>query len=61
MIYWQSAGFARSFRVDVECLRQRTTEPYSHDHLFDSVLGLFEVETRARRPERDQFAPRRAS
>ncbi len=60
MIYWQSAGFARAARIDVECLRQRAASPYSHDHLFHSVLSLLEVETRARRPERDLFAPCRA-
>lgn len=60
MIYWQSSEFGRSARVDTPCLRQRARAPYSHDNLFHSILGLLDVETAARRPERDLFAPCRS-
>lgn len=57
MIYWQSDGFGRSTRLDLSCLRRHTSVPRSHDNLFHSIIGLLDVETRARRPERDLFAP----
>ncbi len=55
MLTWVSPGFARSARLDLGCLRGRSGEPVSHDHLFHSVLGVLDVQTAAYQPGRDLF------
>jgi lipid A ethanolaminephosphotransferase len=45
MVLWQTAGFAQRAGVAEACLRQRATQPASHDHLFHTVLGLLDVRT----------------
>jgi lipid A ethanolaminephosphotransferase len=57
MIYWQSQSFADRVGVDAQCLRTRSSLPHSHDNLFHSVLGVLDIETTARLPQRDLFAP----
>ncbi|MCK4839779.1 MAG: phosphoethanolamine--lipid A transferase, partial [Desulfobulbaceae bacterium] len=37
--------FSNSFKIDEKSLRQKSTQPFSHDNLFHTVLGLMEVET----------------
>ncbi|MEW5782161.1 MAG: phosphoethanolamine--lipid A transferase [Pseudomonadota bacterium] len=43
----------RHHEVDVAALRAKRNQPYSHDHLFHTVLGFFEIETAIYRPELD--------
>ena len=50
MILWLSTGFARSRGIDMACMRRRAAGPISHDHLFHTVLGLMDVQTRALEP-----------
>jgi len=57
MVMWFSPGFASSFRVDLACLRQRATQPASHDHLFHTVLGLLDVQTAVYEREFDLTQP----
>jgi lipid A ethanolaminephosphotransferase len=57
MLAWLSDGFAAGRGVDRTCLAQRRHEPFSHDHLFHSVLGLFDVRTQVYARELDLFAP----
>ena len=37
--------FGESFHIDRPALRAKLARPYSHDNLFHTVLGLFEVDT----------------
>jgi lipid A ethanolaminephosphotransferase len=60
MLMWLSDGFGASRGIDRACLEQRRHESHSHDHLFHSVLGLFDVATRIYQPELDLFRPCRA-
>jgi lipid A ethanolaminephosphotransferase len=60
MVMWFSSGFAAQTRLDVGCLRARAAQPTSHDSLFPTVLGLFDVDTTVRRHERDLVEPCRA-
>lgn len=56
MIFWASDGFARDSDLDMTCLNQKAqSEQASHDNLFPSVLGLFDVQTSVYRPESDFF------
>lgn len=56
MIMWFSPGYAASFALDLNCLRQRATQPAAHDNLFHSVLGLLDVKTRVYEPSMDLAA-----
>lgn len=57
MVTWLSPAFAHDFGVDMACLRARSGEALSHDHLFHSMLGLLDVETDAYEPAWDLFRP----
>jgi len=45
MVMWWSDGFARSTRLDGACLKGRADEPFAHDHVFHTLLGLLDVST----------------
>jgi lipid A ethanolaminephosphotransferase len=53
MVFWQSAGFARSEGLNGDCLRARARQPAQHDHLFHTVLALLDVKTSLYAPELD--------
>lgn len=57
MLLWFPASTRRSLALDDACLRRRRDEPFSHDHLAHSVLGLMGVQTVARRADLDLFSP----
>ena len=38
------------------CTRERTQTEYSHDNIFDTLLGLFHVQSRVYRPQADMLA-----
>ena len=56
MLMWFSPGFATDTGLDLPCLRTRADRPASHDDLFSTVLGMFDVQTTARMPVRDLLA-----
>jgi len=54
MLMWLSSGFATARGLDTKCLGRRAAAGgVRHDHLFHSVLGLFDVHTAAREAEWD--------
>lgn len=56
MQVWMSTGFIDEKRVDMECLRKNAvSERYSHDNLFSSVLGLWDVASKIYDPQLDLF------
>jgi lipid A ethanolaminephosphotransferase len=57
MLLWLSPGLGTRHRVDRACLERRRHESFSHDHLFHSVLGLFDVRSEIYAPALDLFAP----
>ncbi len=62
LLMWFSPQFARGARLNLDCLRYRAEKvAYSHDNLYHSMLGLFEVQTAVYRPALDVFAGCRAS
>jgi lipid A ethanolaminephosphotransferase len=60
MVTWLSDGYASSAGVDDSCLRGRSAQPFAHDNLFHSVLGLLDIQTTAYEPALDLFKPCRA-
>lgn len=53
MLMWFSPRFQDQTTLDMACLRERAESPASHDDLFSTVLGLFDVQTSSRDPEHD--------
>ena len=56
LITWLSPRFEQVSRISTRCLNAQRHKPFSHDHLFHSVLGLMSVKTSAYQPELDLFA-----
>jgi len=61
MVMWLSPGAVRDWGVDTACLAARRDASYSHDNLFHSFLGMFEVRTGVYKPQLDLLAPCRAA
>lgn len=57
MVTWLSPGLQQRSGVRSECLRARASEPYSHDNLFHTLLGVMDVSTEAYVAALDAFAP----
>lgn len=55
-LFWMDDGFANRFSIDKNCLDGKRKRHFSHDNLFDSMLGLLDVQTDAYRPEMDIFS-----
>jgi lipid A ethanolaminephosphotransferase len=55
-ITWISGDFAAATGLDLSCLRGKTGEAFSHDNMFDTVLGMMDVETKVYDAGRDAFA-----
>ncbi|HEU4851433.1 MAG TPA: phosphoethanolamine--lipid A transferase [Telluria sp.] len=45
MMLWMSDRFAQRFHIDQRCLSARSAQPFSHDNVFHSVLGMLNVST----------------
>ena len=56
MLMWFSPRFVAAEGLDLPCLKNRALLPTSHDNLFSTVLGLFDVQTSERVPGRDLLA-----
>ena len=56
MVLWMSQEYARNASFDVNCLATLTAKQFSHDNLFDSLLGMAGVETSEYNKQLDIFA-----
>jgi lipid A ethanolaminephosphotransferase len=50
---WFSRDFEKANAIDSACLRKISNAPYTHDHLFHTVLGMLNVSTRVYKSELD--------
>lgn len=55
MMVWMAPSFAQRFRIDERCLSARSEQPFSHDNVFHSVLGMLNVRTAVYNPSLDIF------
>ncbi len=55
MVAWLSPALEHSLGIEPACMDQVAAQPAAHDHLFHSVLGLFDVLSRAYEPRYDLF------
>lgn len=53
MTLWWSQGWAAQGGLDPACLRQHAAAPVQHDHLFHTVLGLLDVQSKVYEPAWD--------
>lgn len=56
MLMWFKPRLAAAMDLDLPCLQRRAGMPVSHDNLFSTVLGLFDIRTAAITPGRDLLA-----
>lgn len=57
LMLWLSSGLSREARLERPCLQHQASQGhYSHDNLFDSVLGLMGVKSKVYRPALDMLA-----
>ena len=54
---WMSEGFRSRFQIDQRCMAARAGQPFSHDNVFHSVLGMLGVNTAVYNPRLDVFGP----
>lgn len=52
---WFSDHYAERFKIDHRCLVARSSQPFSHDNVFHSVLGMLDVSTAVYNPALDMF------
>ena len=57
MVAWFSPGAYTSWGLSPDCLRKHQGDTLSHDNLFHSLLGLFDVQTSEYKPSLDMFLP----
>lgn len=55
MVMWFSESAQRRYGFEAACLRRKENDALTHDNLYHSVLGLFDVRTRVYVPQRDVF------
>ncbi len=52
---WLSDSFRERFQLNTACLNARRKQPFSHDNIFHSVLGMLNVSTAVHDPALDIF------
>ncbi|WP_127022282.1 phosphoethanolamine transferase [Rheinheimera mangrovi] len=57
MLWWMSDAYARVQQLNAECIAQRTKQKLSHDNLFHSLLGLFQISSKVHQRQLDLFQP----
>ncbi|WP_331428985.1 sulfatase-like hydrolase/transferase, partial [Aeromonas sp. L_1B5_3] len=56
MQVWMSPGFIKEKGMNMECLQKNAAaNRYSHDNIFSSVLGIWDVKTAIYEQELDIF------
>lgn len=43
---WFSNDFKKEFKINENCLKNKSKQEHSHDNIFHSVLGLFNIKTK---------------
>jgi lipid A ethanolaminephosphotransferase len=59
MIFWASDDFIAQKSLDVGALAARRTGPYSHDVVFHSIFGFFDIKSEIYRSDLDIFSSSR--
>ena len=46
LLLWFSDNFINEFKIDKKCLEKKINDKLSHDNIFHSMLGLFDIENK---------------
>ena len=57
MLAWASKALQQTQGLRLECLKGQAEQPWSHDNLFHTILGLARVGTTALDGKLDMLAP----
>jgi lipid A ethanolaminephosphotransferase len=57
MLWWMSNAYAASQQLTSDCVAAKQHQSYSHDNLFHSLLGLFQIKTTVYQSGKDIFRP----
>lgn len=52
---WMSGRYAERFKINRQCVAARASQPFSHDNVFHSVLGMLDISTAVYNPALDIF------
>ncbi|MET0321975.1 MAG: phosphoethanolamine--lipid A transferase [Duganella sp.] len=52
---WLDEGYRDQFNIDQRCLEARRDQPFSHDNIFHSFLGMLNLTTAVYNPQLDIF------
>jgi lipid A ethanolaminephosphotransferase len=52
---WLSDHYAERFKINRSCVAARADQPFSHDNVFHSVLGMLDISTAVYNPALDIF------
>lgn len=56
MIFWANEGFYQDNHINMTCLREQArTQEFSHDNIFHSLLGLWNIQTKEYQADWDVF------
>ena len=55
MMTWLSDSYAKTYGIDTACVSDHRTQPYSHDNLFHTMLGMFTVQSGVYSKDKDIF------
>lgn len=56
MIFWANEGFYQDNHINMTCLREQArTQEFSHDNIFHSLLGLWNIQTKEYQADLDVF------
>ena len=61
LVWWMSRGYAAAAKLDASCIENKRHSPISHDNLFHTLLGAFDVRTDLYQASLDLFKSCRAS
>lgn len=57
MVMWLSDSFSQRFKIDDRCMMARSTQEFSHDNIFHTVLGMLDINTAVHNPRLDIVHP----
>jgi lipid A ethanolaminephosphotransferase len=57
MLWWMSNAYAASQQLTSDCVAAKQHNSYSHDNLFHSLLGMFQIKTTVYQSGKDIFRP----
>ena len=53
MILWMSDKYTQENNIDSNCVKKLRAKPYSHDNLYHTLLGVFDVESHTYKADKD--------